>query len=100
MRYDKLVRDKIPEIIGSRGGNPLTHTADETEYWDKLKAKLSEEVAEFHADENEEEMADILEVIDAIYAYKNFDTQAILAIKRKKLEERGGFSKRIILEES
>ncbi len=100
MRYDKLVRDRIPEIIREKNGNPVTHIAGEAEYWDKLKAKLSEEVAEFQDQENEEELADVLEVIDAIFAYKNFDPQAIQVIKHKKFQERGGFSQRIILEGS
>lgn len=100
MRYDKLVRDKIPDIIRSKGRDPATHIADEAEYWEKLKEKLIEEFDEFQRDENVEEMADLLEVIDAILEFKGFSRGDVERMKAKKAEERGGFRGRIILEEA
>jgi len=100
MEYNKLIRDKIPEIIKGKGGNPVIHFADDNEFWVKLKEKLQEEVGEFIKDENIEEMADILEVIDAICEFKNFDRNKLEEVKNKKAEERGKFKNKIILEES
>lgn len=100
MKYNKLVRDNIPEIIRKKGGMPIFHVAEDMEYWQKLLAKLLEEFTEFKADESLEEFADILEVVEAIALYKKFDQKIIEQTKVKKAEERGKFNKRIILDES
>ncbi len=100
MKYDKLVRDRIPDIIQRNGDVPVTHVADDAEYWTKLKEKLQEEVDELLKDESIGEVADILEVIEAICTYKRFDADAVRTAKAKKTDERGRFEKRIILEES
>ncbi len=83
-----------------KGGKPVVHFADSNKYWEKLKEKLQEEVAEFLKDETMEEIADTLEVIEAICAYKGFDAMELQTVKNKKAEERGKFEKRIILYES
>lgn len=100
MKYNKLVRDKIIEIIKRKGEKAVFHIADEEEYWEKLKEKLREEAEEFTKDSSMSEVADILEVIDAICEYKNFDKIELEKMKNKKAEERGKFEKRIILDES
>ena len=100
MKYNKLIRDKIPDILKEKGIKYKIRFADSKEYWEKLKEKLAEEVKEFSQSENIEEMADILEVIDAICAHKEFDKKKLQAVKNQKSSERGGFEKRIILEES
>lgn len=100
MKYNKLVRDRIPEIIKKRGDTPVTHVADDTEYLEKLKEKLLEEIKEFAEDESIEEFADILEVLDAVAEYKEFNMKKVKEIQRKKADGRGGFKKRIILEEA
>jgi predicted house-cleaning noncanonical NTP pyrophosphatase (MazG superfamily) len=98
MKYDKLVRDKIPEIIKADNKNPIIHTADKKEYWKKLKEKLTEEVNEFLKESNEEEFADILEVLHAISDFKNFDKNKVNQIKKAKATKRGRFKDKIILE--
>ena len=98
--YNKLVRDKIPEIIRKKGDVPVTHIADEMKYWQKLKEKLLEEVQEFQKAENVDELADILEVLDAIIDFKKFDRGEVQQVKAKKAEERCAFKERIILDES
>ena len=99
-KYNKLVRDKIPKIIKLDGKTPITHIAKETEYWLKLKEKLIEEVNEFIEDESKDEIADILEVVDAICKFKKYNKKEILKIQKDKRKERGSFNKRIILEKS
>lgn len=100
MKYNKLVRDKIPGIIKKKGGNAVTHTATKKEYWQKLKEKLAEEVIEFFEGEDVQELADIMEVLDAIRIAKKIPVQELYSIQQSKRQERGGFRKRIILEES
>ena len=103
MRYNKLVRDGIPEIIRKKGAIPVTRIASDREYWEKLKEKLQEEeeeVGEFMKSESEEELADILEVIGAISDFKKTDRKKMEALRKKKCEERGAFKGRIILDET
>lgn len=99
-KYDKLVRDKIPEIIKSTGVVPVIHIATDDEYEQKLKAKLQEEVSEFLEDSNAEELADILEVIYAFCDLRNIDKDTLEHLRKEKAEERGGFRDKIILDET
>jgi len=96
MTKSKLVRDKIPKIITKGGEEPITHTATDKEYWQALLEKLEEEVREFKENPNEEELADILEIIYAIADYKSFTS--LEKTRKRKAKERGGFKKRIIWE--
>ncbi len=100
MRYNKLVRDKIPDIIRGKGETPVTRIASDEEYREKLKEKLVEEVKEYAENPSKEELADILEVIKAIQEHENISHQEIERIRKKKALERGGFKKRLILEET
>lgn len=97
-KSNKLVRDKIPEIIKQSGKMPEVHVATENEYYARLKEKLSEEINEFILTESKEELADVLEVLYAISDLKGFDKSEVEIIRTKKAEERGKFKKRLILD--
>lgn len=99
MKFDKLVRDHIPTIIAKKGKKTTHHQADDEEYWQKLTEKLQEEVDEFMADQNLEELADIIEVIYAICDFKKFKHSQLEKTRTSKLKDRGGFSAKIILDE-
>ena len=99
--YNKLVRDRIPEIIAEREGQaPKTRILTEKEYRVELAKKLNEEVAEYQATPNSEELADILEVVYALAAVHNLDPEALEQIRQEKATPRGGFSKKIFLIEA
>lgn len=98
--YNKLVRDRIPEIIKENGDECVTHIADGEEFKEKLHEKLVEEVEEFLCQPSEEEIADIFEVIDALMDLHGFDREAVEKKKKEKHDDRGGFEKRIILDEA
>ena len=95
--YNKLVRDKIPELIRAQGETPHTRILESAEYAAHLKAKLDEEVAEFHRDRNLEELADILEVVYALAEDLGYTRQELEAVYDRKHHARGGFRDRIFL---
>lgn len=101
--YNKLVRDKIPEIIINNGSKPITRIMDNIEYEKELLIKLSEETNEvMNALTNEdiiEECADVAEVIIAIAELKGYSVDEFLEIRKQKFEKRGGFKEKIFLED-
>lgn len=95
--YGKLVRDKIPAIIEADGKVAETRILDENAYREALEKKLDEEVAEFHASGDVEELADILEVVYALAAAKGVREWELSEKRLAKRNERGGFDQRIYL---
>ena len=100
--YDKLVRDKIPEIIEANGEKPVTRVLDDAEYWEYLLKKDQEELEEVREAtsilERKKELADKLELICTMAIYSGFSLEDILEEANQKEQKNGGFSKRILLE--
>lgn len=97
MKYNKLIRDLIPDIIHSKGQKCITAILSEQEYLEMLDAKLDEELAEYHKDQNLEELADLLEVIYAATEARGFTREQLEEVRAKKEAERGTFRKRLLL---
>ena len=97
MFYCKLVRDKIPQIIKSEGKRALIDTLDDESFEVFLERKLDEEVKEYHASKEAEELADILEVLIALAELKGLNFADLMDLQTKKHVQKGGFSKKILL---
>jgi len=95
--YDKLVRDRIPEIIESSGKRAVTRVAEDAEYLSYLHRKLFEEVDEYTASGDVQELADILEVISALGRRAGVPLSRLIEIADDKRRARGGFDSRIVL---
>lgn len=89
--YRKLVRDNIPEIIEEDNGDAEIRELDEGERYHALKDKLIEEVDEFLDDDDPEELADILEVVDALRGCHHISREELRTIRNNKAESRGRF---------
>jgi predicted house-cleaning noncanonical NTP pyrophosphatase (MazG superfamily) len=94
----KLVRDNIPEIIRASGETPHFHVLSDEDYKHELIKKLLEEAQEFMEDPNLEERADIAEVLSAIDELFDFTPVQVKEAMLEKREKRGGFKKKIYLE--
>ena len=97
MVYNKLVRDKIPDIINAQGETPNFRILEREEYLRCLEEKLDEEVGEYHRDKTPEELADILEVVYALAAAHGCSESELLQLREEKRRARGGFDGRIFL---
>ncbi len=97
--YDKLVRDKIPEIIEKSGNKCVIDILNDQEYLKKLDEKINEELLEFREEYSLEELCDLLEVLYAIAKVKGYSLEEIEKMRLKKNEERGAFDKKILLKE-
>jgi len=97
--YNKLVRDKVPDIINTNeNGIATSRTLNDIEYAKELNLKLQEEVNEYLASENLEELADILEVIHSMLSVKGKSFGELDTMRIEKANSRGGFGGRIFLE--
>ncbi|CEP90219.1 Uncharacterised protein [[Clostridium] sordellii] len=95
--YDKLVRDRIPEIIESSGNKCEIEVVSDEVALEYLYKKLNEEVGELLEDKNLDEIADCLEVLFAIGAKYGYSEDKVLGRRNEKKLKRGGFSNNIVL---
>lgn len=101
MSYNKLVRDKIPEIIESNGEIPIIRKLSDTEYKQELEKKLYEEyleVIDSSYSNRIEELADMIEVIKYLAKLEDKTLEEVIEVSNEKVKSRGGFDKRIYLE--
>ena len=96
-QYHKLVRDKIPQIIEKSGKTCRTQVMEDGEYLQLLEEKLTEELAEYQNGKALEELADLLEVMEAVVAARGETWERLLSVKAEKKAARGGFAEKILL---
>lgn len=99
IKYNKLVRDRIPEIIEKSGKKAIVQKLDDEAYKKFLDEKLVEELQEYLDNDSVDELADLVEVIHSILKYKRIEITGFYGIQKKKAEERGAFEKRLLLKE-
>ncbi len=98
-RYNKLVRDRIPEIIKSDGKTCIIETLSDTRCLEMLDAKLNEELSEYQESKSLEELTDMLEVMRAVVNAKGWSWEQLEQIRQEKAAKRGGFEKKILRKE-
>ena len=99
INYNKLVRDRIPEIIQASGKACVTEGLSKADYLKMVDAKLDEELAEYHKDQNIEELADLIEVIYAAARARGYTLEQLEAVRAEKAAKRGLFEKKLLLKE-
>ena len=95
--YHKLIRDRIPEIIETQGQCCIVKQLSDEAYLEMVDAKLDEELAEYHKDQNLEELADLLEVIFAAAEARGYTKEQLESVRSEKEAQRGVFRKRLLL---
>ena len=97
--YNKLVRDRIPEIIKMNGQECVTEVLSDEAYIKALDEKLYEEMEEYQRDKSIDELADLLEVVYSVAKARGWSAEDLEKVRISKAEKRGGFEKRIFLKE-
>ena len=99
MVHNKLVRDRIPEIIEASGRTCITEVLPNDAYIQALDAKLNEELAEYQQSKSLEELADLLEVMGAVVKARGYTWDDLTRVRKEKRAQRGAFEQRIFLKE-
>ena len=97
--YYKLVRDRIPEIIEADGKTCVCETLSDEDYLTLLDQKLNEELTEYQESKSLEELADLLEVMQATVKARGWTLEDLERVRADKAAKRGGFEKKILLKE-
>ena len=97
--HNKLVRDRIPEIIEASGKTCVTEVLSQEAYIQALDKKLSEELAEYQQSKSLEELADLLEVMGAVVKARGYTWEDLTRVRKEKRAARGAFDQRIFLKE-
>ena len=97
--HNKLVRDRIPEMIEASGKACTVEVLPEDAYIQALDAKLNEELAEYQQSKSLEELADLLEVMDAVVKVRGCTWDELTRVREEKRAQRGGFDHRLFLKE-
>ena len=100
MKHNKLVRDRIPEIIERSGRKCEVRELDAQAYLEQVDRKLQEELDEYLRDGSIEELADLVEVIRAATVARGSSWDQLELLRIKKCESRGGFEKHLFLIET
>lgn len=95
--YNKLIRDNIPEIIQKSGKIAIVEIAEDEELLNFLNTKLSEELKEYNASGDVEELADLVEVVHAILDQKGVSIEQFKSIREEKNQKIGAFKKGLVL---
>ena len=99
IRYDKLVRDLIPDIIRADGKDCTVEELSEKAYLRLLDMKLDEELSEYQESKSLEELADMLEVMRAVVTARGWSWEKLERVRQEKAAKRGGFERKLLLRE-
>jgi len=100
VKYNKAIRDKIPEIIKNSGNNCNVKKLTDDEFLIEIEAKLREELEEYFQNKSVEELADIVEVVNRISVLRGVSEEELEKIREKKSTERGKFDENLFLLDS
>jgi len=101
--YNKLIRDRIPEIIEKDGAKAKIRILNDKEYHEELLKKIVEEAKEVLETKGKrekltKELGDVLEILDYLIKVFNLDREEIEKVRQERKESRGGFDKKLFLE--
>jgi len=97
--YNKLIRDRIPEVIEADGKTCMTEILSDEQYVEMLDAKLNEELSEYQESKTLEELADLLEVMRSVIRARGWTWEKLEQVRQEKALQRGGFEKKLLLKE-